>query len=211
MEQTLLFDEHVAEYEAWFDTYNNVFRSEVAAILEIFPAGDNLYGLEIGVGTGRFSEALGIKEGIDPSPAMREKARERGINVRDARAEALPYKDMSFHIVLMVFCISYFDNLHEAFKEAYRVLKDDGVLIVGFIDKNSTIGRFYESRKPESVFYKHANFYSVDKVAQELKKVRFKGLTFSQTLFHELDEIDEIENPRAGYGEGSFVLIKSIK
>ena len=82
----------------------------------------------------------------------------------------------------MVFCISYFENLHEAFKEAYRVLKDEGVLIVGFIDKNSTIGEFYESRKPESVFYKHANFYSVDRVTEELKKVGFKGLTYSQGL-----------------------------
>lgn len=211
MEQSLLFDEHVVEYEAWFDTYNNVFRSEVAAILEVFPPGDNLYGLEVGAGTGRFSEALGIKEGVDPSSAMREKARERGINVRDAKAEALPYKDMSFHIVLMVFCISYFENLHAAFKEAYRVLREEGVLIVGFIDKNSTIGQFYESRKPESIFYKHANFYSVDRVTDELKKVGFKALDFSQTLFQPLDEIEEIETPQPGYGEGSFVLIKSVK
>ena len=113
---------------------------------------------------------------------MREKARKRGLNIRDAHAENLPFKDLSYHLVLMVFCISYFENLHEAFKEAYRVLKDEGVLIVGFIDKNSTIGEFYESRKPESVFYKHANFYSVDRVTEELKKVGFKGLTYSQGL-----------------------------
>jgi len=68
MKQALLFDEHIAEYEEWFEKYNIVFLSEVAAILEIFPEGDNLYGLEIGSGTGRFSEAFGIKEGIDPSP-----------------------------------------------------------------------------------------------------------------------------------------------
>jgi SAM-dependent methyltransferase len=211
MEQALLFDEHIAEYEEWFDKYNNVFLSEVAAILELFPEGDNLYGLEIGTGTGRFSEALGIKEGVDPSRAMREKAGEKGINVRDARAEALPFKDMSYHIVLIVFCISYFENLHEAFKEAYRVLKDEGVLILGFIDKNSAIGEFYESRKPESIFYKHANFYSVEKITEELRKVGFKQLSYSQTLFHPLDEIDEMEIPKPGYGEGSFVLIKSIK
>jgi SAM-dependent methyltransferase len=180
MEQALLFDEHIAEYEEWFDKYNNVFLSEVAAILELFPEGDNLYGLEIGTGTGRFSEALGIKEGVDPSRAMREKAGEKGINVRDARAEALPFKDMSYHIL-------------------------------GFIDKNSAIGEFYESRKPESIFYKHANFYSVEKITEELRKVGFKQLSYSQTLFHPLDEIDEMEIPKPGYGEGSFVLIKSIK
>ncbi|MCC8426612.1 class I SAM-dependent methyltransferase [Mucilaginibacter sp. UR6-11] len=103
------------------------------------------------MGTGRFAEALGIKEGVDPLSGMREKASKRGINVRNARAEALPYKDLSFHVVLMVFCISYFEDLHAAFKEAYRVLKDKGGLIVGFIDKNSPIGEYYENRKVFSI------------------------------------------------------------
>lgn len=48
MENILPFEEHVKEYEEWFVKYNYVFLSEVAAILEMMPAGDDLYGMEIG-------------------------------------------------------------------------------------------------------------------------------------------------------------------
>jgi ubiquinone/menaquinone biosynthesis C-methylase UbiE len=142
---------------------------------------------------------------------MRRLAVERGVEVRDATADALPYKDNRFDFVLMVFCISYFDDLHAAFKEARRVLKNGGSFILGFIDKESPIGNFYEARKPHSVFYKSANFYSVDKITNELKLAGFRDLSYSQTLFHNLDEIKETEQTKAGFGEGSFVIIKSKK
>lgn len=211
MSQTLAFDQHVAEYEEWFEKYPFVFQSELEAIRDILPAGDNIYGIEVAMGTGRFAEALGIREGIEPSANMRSLATKRGIEVMDGKAESLPYKDNKYDFVLMTFCISYFDDLHEAFKEAYRVLKNGACLIVGFIDKESAIGRMYEARKPQSVFYRSANFYQVDRVAEELKKARFRDLTYTQTLFKGLDEIRSFEIAKPGYGEGSFVLIKAIK
>ena len=211
MIKTLPFEEHVAEYEEWFEKYNHVFLSEIFAIRELLPKGENLYGLEVGAGTGRFSQALGIKEGVDPSVAMREIASKRGINIMDGEVENLPYHDLSFDFVLMVFCISYFEDLHKAFKETFRVLKHNSCLILGFIDKNSLIGRYYESKRQKSVFYKHAIFYSVQKITNELKEVGFHQLQFSQTLFHNLDEIKDIEIAEPGYGKGSFVLIKAIK
>jgi len=210
MIKTLPFNEHVAEYEEWYRKYPFVFQSEVEAIREL-PAGNSIYGIEVALGTGRFAKELGIKEGIEPSPNMRALALKKGIDVLSAEAEHLPYKDMRFDFVLMAFCISYFDDLPAAFKEARRVLKNGGSLIVGFIDKDSIIGKFYEQRKPDSVFYKQANFYSTKRIIAELKKPGFKKLQFSQTLFHALDDIKEFEPAKPGYGEGSFVLIKAIK
>jgi len=211
MLQTLPFDDHVAEYEEWYEKYPFVFQSEVEAIRELLPKGENIYGIEVALGTGRFAEALGIKEGVEPSNNMRRLAIERGVEVRDATADALPYKDNKFDFVLMAFCISYFDDLHAAFKEASRVLKNGGLLIVGFIDKESPIGILYEARKPYSLFYKSANFYSVDKITNELKRAGFRDLSYSQTLFHNLDEIKETEQAKTGFGEGSFVIIKAKK
>jgi len=211
MIQTLPFNDHVAEYEAWYEKYPYVFKSEVAAIKELMPKGENIHGIEVGLGTGRFAKALGIKEGIEPAENMRAVAEKKGIFVINAVAENLPYKPVRFDFVLMNFCISYFEDLEKAFKEAFRVLKWDGCLIVGFIDKNSQIGKYYEDRKPESIFYKQANFYSVNRVQGELKKAGFKELQFSQTLFHDLDKIESIEMSLPGYGKGSFVLIKAIK
>ena len=119
-----------------------------------YPRGISIYGIEVALGTGRFAKELGIKEGIEPSPNMRALALKKGIDVLSAEAEHLPYKDMRFDFVLMVFCISYFDDLPAAFKEARRVLKNGGSLIVGFIDKDSIIGKFYEQRKIGWCLYK---------------------------------------------------------
>jgi len=211
MKKQFSFDEHVAEYEEWFEQYPWVFKSEVEALRDMLPVGEKLNGIEVGLGTGRFSKALGIKEGIEPSRAMREAAIGRGIEVMDGVAESLPYGDHRFDFVLMNFCISYFAELHPPFKEAHRVLKSNGVLVVGFIDKNSIIGRYYEAHKPESTFYKHANFYSVDKVLNELTRARLKNTSTCQTLFNSLDEIKEFQTSKPGSGEGSFVVVKAMK
>jgi ubiquinone/menaquinone biosynthesis C-methylase UbiE len=211
MIQTLPFNDHVAEYEEWFEKYPFVFQSEVEAIRDLLPVGDTIRGMEVALGTGKFAKELGIKEGIEPAHNMRALALKRGIEVMVGVAEHLPYRDMQFDFVLMAFCISYFENLAASLKEAYRVLKNHGALIVGFIDKDSTIGKFYEQRKSHSIFYKNANFYTIKRIVSELKRTRFKNFQFSQTLFHPLDDIKEFEPSKPGFGEGSFVLIKAIK
>jgi len=211
MKHNLPFDSNVHEYEEWYDEYPSVFKSEVEALRQMLPEGEALTGIEVGLGTGRFSEALGIKEGIEPSPNMRRLAVKRGIEVIDGTAEQMPYADLRFDFVVMAFCISYFEDLHIAFREASRVLKQNGTFVIGFIDRNSPIGEYYEKHKPESTFYKLANFYTVDKVVFELTKAGFRHFKFCQTLFKPLDEITSFEPPRPGYGQGSFVVIQARK
>ena len=211
MLQTLPFNDHVAEYEEWYKNYPLVFRSEIAAIKEFLPAGKNVRGIEVGLGTGRFSKALGIKEGVEPAENMRAVAETKGIAVLNAVAEHLPYKSLQYDFVLMNFCISYFEDLSAALKEAHRVLRRGGCLLVGFIDKDSRIGEKYQERRPNSIFYKNAKFHTVSKVESEMKSAGFKKLEFLQTLFHTLENIETVERPLPGYGKGSYVLIKGIK
>lgn len=206
-----VFDEHVAEYEEWFEHYPFVFRSEIEAVREMMPVGESLSGIEIGLGTGRYSKALDIKEGIEPSQNMRALANKRGIETMDAVAEKLPYADMRFDFVLMLFCVSYLDDIKAAFKEAYRVLKRNGSLIVGFIDRDSTIGKAYDQQKPRGVFYKHATFYPVSRITEDLKLAGFRHLEFNQTLFGDLESIQEVQIPKRGSGEGSFVVVRALK
>ncbi len=210
MLKTKPFETHAAEYDKWFDEHPYVFESEVEALRAALPYGD-IQGIEVGLGTGRFANALGIKEGVEPAAAMLEIAVSRGIDVFDASAEHLPYKDLRFDFVLMASCINYFEKLNPVFREANRVLKVGGTLIVGCIDKNSTIGKSYEDKRQESVFYKQALFYPVEKVAREIQKAGFTKLEFTQTLFENLDDINAFEPATPGHGEGSFVVIKAIK
>ncbi len=204
-------NEHVREYEAWFKKHFYVFRSEVAAIRQLLPAEKNAKGIEIGVGTGRFAKALDIKEGIEPAEEMRIVAEKRGIGVLHATAESIPYKTNYFDYVLMNFCISYLKNLHDAFKEAHRVLKDDGCLIVGFVKENSIIAKDYESRAAKSFFYNEAKFYEPDEVFKALTKAGFTISKITQTLFHALNKINAIELAQPGYDKGSYIFIKAIK
>ena len=211
MLQTEIFNKNVEAYEAWYDTYPEVFQSEVAAIKEqLLKLPEAIYGIEVGLGTGRFSKALGIKEGIEPSEEMAHKAIKRGIEIMKGVAEKLPYSDYHFDFILFV-TICHLDNLKAALNEAHRVLKPGGSIIIAFLDKAQTIAQQYEAKRHRSTFFKNATYYSVESVKDLLKKTKFKNLEFNQTLFGELNEIKDLQTPKEGYGEGSFVVVKAVK
>jgi hypothetical protein len=91
------------------------------------------------------------------------------------------------------------------------VLKPGGAFVIGFVDKNSPVGRTYEQYKNQSVFYKDATFYAADDLLVHLTKAGFSNFSFVQTVFGPLSVIRADEPVRPGYGEGSFVVIKAIK
>jgi len=184
------FDIYADKYEEWFERNKFVYDSELLAIRKLLP--------EKG-------------EGIEPSSKMGEIARDREIEVVKGVAEALPFCDSTFDFALMVTTICFLDNVNAAFPEASRILKPDGCLVIGFIDKDSPIGKLYQQHKEDSMFYKLADFYSVEEVILLLKRAGFKDFYFTQMIFHNLAEIREVEPIKDGYGEGSFVVIKGVK
>lgn len=211
MKQITLFNENVKEYEEWYKKYHEVFLSEVSAIKEqLNKLPENIKGVEIGVGTGKFAEQLGIKEGVEPSAKMAALAAKRGVEIINGTAENIPFKALNFDFVLFV-TICHLDNIKAALKEAHRVLKQNGSVIIGFIDVNQQIAKDYEANRKKSTFFKHATFYSVDRIQLLLKESGFKNLEFNQTLFGEIDEIKEIQTPKEGFGEGSFLVVKATK
>ena len=203
------FDEHIEEYENWFEINRFAYESELLAVKELLPQNGN--GIEIGVGSGKFSEPLGIGLGIEPSVKMGEAAQKRGITVIEAVAEDLPCDDSQFDFALMVTTICFLDDVEMGIKEAYRVIKNGGSLIVGFVDKRSTLGQLYLKHKNESVFYKQATFYSTGEVISFLEKAGFSKFSFVQTIFLSLADIKAIETVKNGYGSGSFVVVKAVK
>jgi SAM-dependent methyltransferase len=211
MEKETVFDSNVAEYDAWYDEYPAVYQSELAAIREqLQKLPENIMGIEVGLGTGRFALPLGIKEGVEPSVPMAQKARKRGIEVIQGTAEKLPYGDLQFDFVLFV-TVCHLSSLKHALTEAKRVLKNDGALLIGFLDKDRTIADQYMEKRHRSNFFRHATFYTVDLLTRYLKDAGFKELQFNQTLFGNLESIKDLQMPKPGHGEGSFVVVKAIK
>ena len=202
-----VFEEAAVEYDEWFETHKWVYQSEVAAVRKFI--SETGKGIEIGVGTGRFSIPFGIKVGIEPARAMAEIARKRGITVYQAKDKNLPFQDNSFDFALIVTTLCFLENPLKALQEIRRILKPAGKVIIGMLDEESPLGRLYEERRKESKFYRDARFYSVNQVLDWLKKLEFDNLQTVQTIFKNPDKIQSLEPIEEGFGKGLFVVISA--
>jgi ubiquinone/menaquinone biosynthesis C-methylase UbiE len=138
-------------------------------------------------------------------------ARQRGIEVYEARAEELPFDNESFDFVVMVTTICFLRDRLQALKETRRVLKPRGRIIIGTIDKDGPLGRAYETKKSESTFYRYAHFYSFTQVIEWLRRLGFGAIKTCQTIFKNPEEVAAPEPVKDGYGEGGFVVIAAQK
>ncbi len=202
-----VFQSKAAEYDGWFDRHPTLFQSELAAIRLVLPPFGK--GLEIGVGTGRFAAALGIRHGLEPLDDFADIARSRGIEVVKGVAENLPYDDSTFDLALMVTVDCFLDDVPKAFAEAHRVLIPGGSFVVAFLDKNGSIAKKY--KESGKAAYQNARFHSPEEIEDAMAGAGFAGFRFAQTLFsYNGKKIIGIEKPAFGVGKGSFVVVAGI-
>jgi len=199
------FDRHYEQYDAWYERNRFAYLSELEAVKKALPPEG--YGLEVGVGSGRFAAPLGIAVGIDPSAKMIELARARGVDARPGTGEELPFDDAVFDYVAIIVTICFVRDPEKVIAESARVLKPDGKIIIGIIDKESFLGRVYQEKG--SIFYGHARFFSIKEIAGMLGTAGFGDLSYYQTIFDHPDNLDAVEKPVEGFGKGGFVVISA--
>lgn len=208
MPRTEAFEAYSQEYEAWFETHQELYEAEIKTIEKLLLPFEN--GVEIGIGSGRFALPLGIKAGIEPSEKMAHIARSKGLEVIEGIAEKLPLKDENYDFVLMVTTICFVDDALQSLKEIYRILKPGGFVIIGFVEKHSELGKLYEKNRRESRFYKEATFYGAKEVIGLLEKSGFGEISSCQTLFGKTLE-DVKTDIKKGHEEGAFVAVRGVK
>jgi SAM-dependent methyltransferase len=142
---------------------------------------------------------------------MADIARSRGVEVIGATAEELPFGNATFDLVLMVTTICFLDNIGRAFGEAHRVLRGGGHLVVGFLDRETELGRVHEERRKDSVFYRWARFRSSEEVQAELGRTGFGDLTSVQTIFSPPGTMVQLSAIEPGSGTGLFVVMRGSK
>jgi ubiquinone/menaquinone biosynthesis C-methylase UbiE len=95
--------------------------------------------VDLGCGTGRFSEALAIHFdaeviGIDPSAKMLEQARSKQhdsrVRYERGRGESIPLPDTSVDLVFMSMIFHHLDDASLMARECRRVLREDGTVFL---------------------------------------------------------------------------------
>ncbi len=92
--------------------------------------------LEVGCGTGlvlqRIARHARLAFGVDLSPGMAAKARDRGFDVVVGSVTALPFADQSFDVVCSFKVLAHVPDIDRALAELVRVTRPGGHLVLEF-------------------------------------------------------------------------------
>lgn len=100
-------------------------------LVERYGAGRDV--LEAGCGTGllleRFARFASRAAGFDLSPGMLERARARGLDVREGSVTDIPFDDRSFDVTCSFKVLAHVPDIARALSEMARVTRRGGVVI----------------------------------------------------------------------------------
>jgi SAM-dependent methyltransferase len=207
------FDSTASEYDSWFlDKGKVVFAIETQAFEEALPLLPKPW-LEIGVGSGRFAQALGIENGLDLSIELLKMARNRGVNTFLGRGEATPFRSDIFGAVFLIATLCFVDSSLKVLMEANRLLRKGGRIVFGLVLRESPWGQSYEMKKEAGHhLYKHATFYSYTELETHLTQTGFSTEKVISTLFQKPDEVEHMEAPQEGFSpDAGFTVVVARK
>jgi ubiquinone/menaquinone biosynthesis C-methylase UbiE len=145
----LAFDDAPA-YERYMGRWSRAIGER---FLDWFSPSRNARWLDIGCGTGAFSELIlahcvpASLSGIDPSAAQIDFARSKlpNTDLRVADSMALPFADDEFEVVASALVLHFIPDRTKAFAEMKRVARQDGL-----------VGTYTWKRTPDADFAPYA-------------------------------------------------------
>lgn len=156
------------DFAAWYERergrgYHQLIDDLEVEVAEPFARGRRV--LEVGCGTGlilqRVAAVAASAKGIDISPGMLAKARERGLDVCEGVATKLPFEDGSFDLVYSFKVLAHVPEIRDALAEMARVCAPGGVILAEFynpwsvrylVKKLGGAGKVSETRTEAEVY-----------------------------------------------------------
>jgi ubiquinone/menaquinone biosynthesis C-methylase UbiE len=138
--------------------------------------------LDVGCGTGRVAAALAERGsrvwGVEPSPAMAAQARSRGVHVKVARAEQLPFKEGWFERAVLWLVVHLVER-PAVFAELARVLAPDGRLAIASFDPEHFSGYYLNHLFPSLERIDRERFPEPAELLRELEAAGFSARLLS--------------------------------
>ncbi|EDM81886.1 3-demethylubiquinone-9 3-methyltransferase [Plesiocystis pacifica SIR-1] len=152
-DNTRYYDAFARGYDDGRDRgYHKLIDDQAAAIVERVGRGKE--ALEVGCGTGlvmdRVANFASRVEGVDISPGMLERARARGLEVREGSATQLPYADASFDVVYSFKVLAHVEAIEQALAEMARVARPGGHVIFDIYNRDSLRYLIRRARGPRA-------------------------------------------------------------
>ena len=213
--KTLLVQKVFSEVAKNYDTMNDfmsfgahrLWKSELIDLLNI-QSKDKI--IDIGSGTGDLIDLILKKNlanslySVDLNDEMlnyaKKKFKDNDIKFIRANAEKLPFKDNSFDIYIISFCLRNITNINKALFEAFRILKPGGVFYCLEFSKPeiNLINKIYNNYKEKIIPWMG------EKIAGN--KNAYKYLEESITLFPNQREM-LIKLKKIGFFETKYINI----
>lgn len=181
-----IWDDYAERHDAWYERPPGkvLFALEAACLQPLLHAFPQPY-LEVGVGTGRFAQALDVAWGLDPSYRALKQARHRGIKAVLGVGEALPFKDATFGGMLLASTLCFVQDPDRVLQEVRRVVVPGGGVVLGLLLKSTPWADWYAQRGAMGhPLYRTAHFYEKEEVESFLERAGFHITGCRSTLFH---------------------------
>lgn len=163
--------------------------------------------LEAGCGTGHWTAFLAelgyCITAVDISEAMLEIAKTKQIKHTQfiqADVHKLPFENEQFDLVVSITMLEFVSNIEQAINEMFRILKSNGMIILGCLNLLSPLGK----KKANDSTFKDAHFFTKVELYQMLSK--WGKPIIKETVYFD-DEFRLIEKG----SEGAFLAVSIQK